>query len=123
MNPEKHLLPKDICEPGKKNKKYEDPFGKLPFPSIDIIFNHKNIWANLQNPNPQFIKYHLHKVEDWMPLVTEPDPKEEHPRKQEKALRARLEKNNEDPEPPEEEDEEYLPKKGSRSKKGGKDDV
>lgn len=50
MNPEKHLLPKEICIPGTKTK-HNDDF-KLPFPSIDIIFNHKNIWANLQNPDP-----------------------------------------------------------------------
>ena len=33
-------------------KKADDEFGKLPFPTIDIIFNHKNIWANLQHHNP-----------------------------------------------------------------------
>lgn len=50
MNPEKHLLPKDIIDP-KTKKKFEDDF-KLPFHSIDIIFNHKSIWANLQNNDP-----------------------------------------------------------------------
>lgn len=50
MNPEKHLLPKDIINP-KTKKKHEDDF-KLPYHSIDIIFNHKGIWANLQNNDP-----------------------------------------------------------------------
>ena len=80
MNPQKHLLPKDIFIKGDRSKKFDDKM-KLPFPSIDVIFNHKNIWANLQNPNPKCIKFHLHKLEDWMPLITDPSPSEEHPRK------------------------------------------
>lgn len=57
MNPEKHLLPKEIKN-GKK--KHEDGF-KLPFHSLDVIFNHKGMWANLQNNDPSKIKYHIHK--------------------------------------------------------------
>ena len=103
MNPEKHLLPKDILN--TQRKRHNDDF-VLPFPSIDIIFNHKNIWANLQNSNPQIIKYHLHKVDEWLPLIAEPRPGVLHPRLVEKELLERLQKNNEDYEPPEEDDEE-----------------
>jgi len=45
---------------------FKDKAGKqaevvyLPYVKIDIIFNHKNVWANLQNPNPSRIYYHLH---------------------------------------------------------------
>lgn len=98
MNPQKHLLPKDIFINGDRSKKFNDPI-KLPFPSIDLIFNHKNIWANLQNQNPKSIKFHLHKLEDWMPLITDPNPKDEHPRIQERNLRDYLSKNNKEYEP------------------------
>jgi len=49
----------------------------LPFHTIDIIFNHKNIWANLQNPNPANIYYHIHDNTKWLPLIT--DPYDKHP--------------------------------------------
>jgi centrosomal protein CEP76 len=42
------------------NLEVKDDFGKLPYPQIDLIFNHKNVFANLQNPNPQKIYYHIH---------------------------------------------------------------
>jgi len=49
-------LPKDdefLEKPAKKKKKVKDCFNKgekkLPFHTIDIIFNHKNVWANLQH--------------------------------------------------------------------------
>lgn len=41
----------------------------LPFKQIDIIFNHKNIWANLQNADPMRIFYHIHDKEAWHPLI------------------------------------------------------
>lgn len=49
----------------------------LPYKSIDIIFNHKNVWANLQNPDPGCILYHIFNEIQWMPLIT--DLKVEHP--------------------------------------------
>lgn len=52
--------------------------GKLPFGSIDVIFNHKNIWGNLQNPNPAVIWYHIHDNTKWIPLIA--DPNFEHPK-------------------------------------------
>ena len=53
-NPLKHVMavePREFIDPVTK-KRAVDEFGKLPFPTIDIIFNHKNIWANLQHHNP-----------------------------------------------------------------------
>lgn len=48
---DKHILPQEFKDP-VTGKKHIDDFGKLPFSTIDVIFNHKNMWANLQNPNP-----------------------------------------------------------------------
>ena len=121
MNPEKHLLPKDIFVPDTRPPRRVKECPTFPYPSIDIIFNHKNIWANLQNPNPQRIKFHLHKVEDWMPLVTDFQPREEHPRRREKQRRADPDKNNK--EEPEEEDDDDHPRKGKKGKKGGNADL
>lgn len=44
--PDKHLLPIDEFKDPVTKKKVLDDF-KLPFQTIDLIFNHKNIWANL----------------------------------------------------------------------------
>jgi len=74
QRPDKHLLPvekKEFRDP-KTGKQVEDEWGKLPFQTIDIIFNHKNIWSNLQNPNPAAILYHIHDNTKWLPYVFEP---------------------------------------------------
>lgn len=70
---DKHLLPIE---------KFFDPVtgtlvpwtepGPLPYTQIDVIFNHKNVWANLQNHNPAAIYYHLHDETKWLPLVRDP---------------------------------------------------
>jgi hypothetical protein len=58
-----------------KGKKVDDI--KLPYQTIDIIFNHKNIWANLGNSDPASIFYHIHDNSKWLPLIA--DPHDEHP--------------------------------------------
>ena len=78
MRADKHLLPVEKFTDPVTKKKVVDDFGKLPFHTVDLIFNHKNIWANLQNPNPQVIMYHIHDETKWLPLVTDPD--EPHPK-------------------------------------------
>ena len=50
---------------------------KLPFASLDILFNHKNVWANLQNADPAKIMYHIHDEMKFLPLVLDPDHKHE----------------------------------------------
>jgi len=57
---DKHLLPND-----KIFKQYP----KIPFGDIDLIFNHENVWSNLQNNDPTMIYYHLHDDEKWLPFV------------------------------------------------------
>ena len=37
------------------------------------FFNHKNIWVNLQNPNPLMIFYNIHDREKWLPYVEIPE--------------------------------------------------
>ena len=77
MREDRHLLPVEKFIDPLTGEKVDDKF-KLPFGSIDVIFNHKNIWANLQNPNPQVIMYHIHDNLKWLPLIH--DPFDEHPR-------------------------------------------
>ena len=55
---DKHLLPIDHFYDKKSGKELEKLV--LPYSTIDLVFNHKNIWANLQNPNPAYISYHMH---------------------------------------------------------------
>lgn len=118
MNPQKHLLPKDFYVNGDRSNKYNDTV-KLPMPSLDIIFNHKNIWANLQNHNPNHIKFHLHKIEDWMPLIHDTNQDIEHPRVKEKKLRETLQKNNKEYVPEVDLEEEFYMRQRSGSKKSG----
>ena len=43
-----HLLPVEkFFDHNNGNAEVKDDFGKLPYPQIDLIFNHKNIFANL----------------------------------------------------------------------------
>ena len=34
-----------------------------------MIFNHKNVWANLQHADPTKILYHIHDDTMWLPYV------------------------------------------------------
>lgn len=44
----------------------------LPYRTIDAIFNKKNIFINLQNPNPACIHYDIYDITKWHPfLLTE----------------------------------------------------
>jgi hypothetical protein len=41
----------------------------LPYKTIDIVFNKKNIWINLQNPDPVRIIYDLYNNQRWMSVL------------------------------------------------------
>mmetsp|Transcript_35916 Transcript_35916/g.55150 ORF Transcript_35916/g.55150 Transcript_35916/m.55150 type:complete len:310 (-) Transcript_35916:249-1178(-) len=113
MRPDKHLLPiEKFIDPVTK-KKVVDDFGKLPFHTIDLIFNHKNIWANLANPNPQLIMYNIHDNTKWLPLIADPD--EPHPKIVE---RERINAGLPLEEPKDDMEKENTKKK--KNKKGGK---
>ena len=42
----------------------------LPWGSIELIFNHKNIWANIQHQNPSKIMYELYNTKQWRPFLS-----------------------------------------------------
>lgn len=58
---DKHLLPKKI-----KNERVAP---EMEYGEIDLIFNHKNVWANLQHADPTKILYHIHDDTMWLPFV------------------------------------------------------
>ena len=72
---DKHIWPVESFYDKKTGKTVEKV--NLPYSQIDLIFNHKNIWANLQNPNPAQIYYHMHNESQWLPLIT--DLEKKHP--------------------------------------------
>jgi len=79
---DRYILPVEVFkDPTNKNKKVKDI--KLPFSTVDLIFNHKNVWCNLQNENPAKIMYHIHDEMKWLPLILDPDHKHEIEKKME----------------------------------------
>ncbi|EGR30333.1 hypothetical protein IMG5_134820 [Ichthyophthirius multifiliis] len=42
---------------------------KLPYKAIQIIFNQKNVYGNINNQNPSQIYYHLHDKTQWNPFI------------------------------------------------------
>lgn len=73
MRQDKHLLPVEKFTDAVTSKEVKmDKDVKLPYPAIDIIFNHKNMWANLQNTNPAKIMYHIHEPTQWLPFINYP---------------------------------------------------
>ncbi|KAL4496977.1 hypothetical protein ABPG72_002133 [Tetrahymena utriculariae] len=56
---------KKVEEFGDREGEFED----LPYKSIQIVFNHKNVYGNLSNQNPTSIFYHLHDPKKWYPYL------------------------------------------------------
>ncbi|KRX11165.1 C2 domain [Pseudocohnilembus persalinus] len=54
---------KDIND--KELKIYPD----LPYRTVEIVFNSRNIYANLRNQNPPQILYHLFDEDHWFPFI------------------------------------------------------
>jgi len=53
-------------------KEYEDKGIKnfvIPYKTIDVIFNKKNIFINLQHPDPSKILYDIYDSEKWMKII------------------------------------------------------
>jgi hypothetical protein len=40
----------------------------MPYETLDLIFNRNNIWVNLNNHDPKYMRYHIHMEENWMPF-------------------------------------------------------
>ncbi|CAK60259.1 unnamed protein product (macronuclear) [Paramecium tetraurelia] len=59
-----------------KMERIADP-GQLPYETIEIIFNNKNIFGNMANQKPQEIFYHLHDKRLWYPFIKETVPNKE----------------------------------------------
>ena len=51
----------------------------LPWSSIELVFNSKNIWVNLQHQNPAHIMYELFDSTSWCPFLTVSQEEEEEP--------------------------------------------
>lgn len=66
---DKHLLPVESFYDKRTGKDVEGM--ALPYSTVDLVFNHKNVWANLQNPSPTHIHFHLHNEREWLPLITD----------------------------------------------------
>jgi centrosomal protein CEP76 len=45
----------------------------LPYRTLDIIFNKKNIFVNIQNPNPAGIEYDLYDKAKWFSVLKKRD--------------------------------------------------
>ena len=45
----------------------------LPYRTIDVIFNKKNVFVNLQNPNPVGIFYDIYDVDKWYQFLRAKD--------------------------------------------------
>lgn len=65
----------DFYVDGKKVKSPD----MLPWGSIELIFNHKNIWANRQHQNPSKIMYEIWNTDQWRPFLSFWDGKNEWP--------------------------------------------
>lgn len=79
-----HLLPPPDIEDNRERKQLSplDPKphlsipGKtlvyLPYSSIEVVFNDKQLWGNLQNHHPACISYDLEKNTEWKPFLKVP---------------------------------------------------
>lgn len=63
-----HNINKTTTNNNKFKKKNKDHEKFLPYKSIDCIFNKKNIWINLQSPEPDKITYDIWDQTKWYPL-------------------------------------------------------
>jgi len=59
----------------------ETLFPLLPYDSVEVIFNHENCWANLQNHHPACISYDIINPARWDPFLDEAAKKKSCPRR------------------------------------------
>eukprot|EP00808_Paulinella_micropora_P028926 g66187.t1 len=51
---------------GRWDSGEDDRLGYLtPYVTLDVVFNDKGLWCNLQNPDPEIISYDLHEPTKW----------------------------------------------------------
>jgi len=46
----------------------------LPYKTLDVIFNKRNTWLNIQHHNPAGIVYDIWDRDRWLPLIEKRDP-------------------------------------------------
>lgn len=68
---DKHLYPKEKFKDFKTGLEEPSNRHRVPYSHVDLIFNHKNVWANLQNEHPSCIEYHIHNNRQWLPLISD----------------------------------------------------
>jgi hypothetical protein len=73
---------------GMQTFKWEDDFEDekieikndvLPYRTIEVIFNKKNIFVNKQHPNPASIKYDIYDKDKWFSVLKIKDPRIDDP--------------------------------------------
>ena len=62
-----------------ENDEYETVNDVLPYRTIDVIYNKKNIFVNLQNPNPASILFDIYNREKWYTVLKIRPPNETEP--------------------------------------------
>ena len=58
----------------------------LPYRTIDVIFNKKNVFVNLQNPNPVGIFYDIYDVDKWYQFLRTKDEEQKEEEKSDEKI-------------------------------------
>ena len=58
-DPDKHLRPIHEWFDDERNLIEEEE--EMPYASIELLINNRNVFANMKNPDPSKILYHIHK--------------------------------------------------------------
>lgn len=56
----------------EKGEKIVEDFNDLPYATIELMANNRNVFANLNNHDPSKIYYHIHKPNEWLPFLLIP---------------------------------------------------
>jgi len=62
---DKHLQPIDFSHLYSEN----DETVTFPYHSIELIFNNRNVWGNMQNHDPNSIYFDVQDPDKWFPYV------------------------------------------------------
>ena len=81
---EKHLFRVNEFK-DKEGVSYRPLEEDIPYGRIDLIFNAKNMWANFQNPSPNYIHYNLHRRTQWCPFIVQDNEQENQKKEKDKS--------------------------------------
>lgn len=51
-------------------REMEEDVPDIPYKTLELVFNSRNVYANIQNQNPAQIRYHLHDENHWLPFIS-----------------------------------------------------